>query len=393
MNCNIIRGENRIGGTIIEIEQDATRVLLDCGALLPEPGREPEPDPFDMASLGRPDAIFLSHHHGDHTGLIDRLPEGVPVYASAGTAAVLRAVGEFIRKPARPVEIMRPGEPVRVGALAVTAIPVEHSAADAMMLFVEGGGERILYTGDYRRVPETLGAYLTTPIGLLITEGTLATRPAQRYPDEAAVQSALEDVLRSTKGRVFVLQSAANLPRVHAVLKAVKAACPERVVMQDVFMKYLLGALGKGNLVSPFAFTPFWMDENSAAPDALAYFNELRRRREATGKDSFLKQRDAVVFIRASMLCMLRRLEKDGLDFSKDALVFSMWRGYEQEPKCARLLEFFAERGIEPLYIHTSGHADMGEIERLMRAVRAKKCICVHSEDPEAVLRLTEELS
>lgn len=377
---NIIRGVGQIGGNIIGIAESDTRILLDCGALLPEVGAEPQPDPFDINTLGMPDAVFLSHHHGDHTGLIDRLPKDIPVYASMGTIAVLNAVGDFVGKPGRPLTPFHAGSPVKIGALTVTPIPVEHSAHDSMMLLVEGSGQRLLYTGDYKSVPKALESHLDQPIDVLITEGTMLTRGVQAYPDEAAVQRSLEDVLRGTQGRVFVLQSTANIARIRSVLAARDAVCPVRPIMQDIFMKYLLNAIGEEELVNKYAYLSFHMDEHRTAPGAMSYFKELNEKCEVTGYKPFYELPDAIVFIRPSMLPMLQKLRSSGICFQNSALIFSMWKGYINDPKCAALLSFFADEGVEPQFIHSSGHAEADKIKRLVELVHGKDTILVHSE-------------
>ena len=324
-----------------------------------------------------PDAVFLSHHHGDHTGLIDRLPKDIPVYASMGTIAVLNAVGDFVGKPGRPLTPFHAGSPVKIGALTVTPIPVEHSAHDSMMLLVEGSGQRLLYTGDYKSVPKALESHLDQPIDVLITEGTMLTRGAQHYPDESAVQRALEEVLRGTKGYVFVLQSSANIARVRSVLAARDSVCPNRSVMQDVFMKYLLSAIGEGELVNKYAYLPYYIDEYRSAPGAMNYFKELNKKREVTGHKPFHELLDAIVFIRPSMLTMLHKLRSSGVCFHDSALVFSMWKGYVNDPKCAALLSFFAAEGVEPQFIHSGGHAEADKIKRLVELVHGKDTILV----------------
>ena len=68
MNITIHRGENQIGGNIIEISTDTTRILLDVGRELDEEEvRLPDIDGlFDDPAF---DAVFISHYHGDHIGL------------------------------------------------------------------------------------------------------------------------------------------------------------------------------------------------------------------------------------------------------------------------------------------------------------------------------------
>ena len=74
MQFEILRGKEQIGGNIIKVTEGETSILLDCGALLPEIGQPKREDNYDMDRIGHVDAVFLSRHHGDHGGLIDRMP-------------------------------------------------------------------------------------------------------------------------------------------------------------------------------------------------------------------------------------------------------------------------------------------------------------------------------
>lgn len=69
MRIHIHRGQNQIGGNIIEISTDTTKILLDVGLELNDGENQPLPSVeglFDSAGF---DAIFISHYHGDHIGL------------------------------------------------------------------------------------------------------------------------------------------------------------------------------------------------------------------------------------------------------------------------------------------------------------------------------------
>ena len=390
MQIDILRGKEHIGGNIIKVTEGDTSVLLDCGSLLPEVGQTAIKDDFDVARIGRVDAVFLSHHHGDHSGLLDKLPPEVSLYAAAETIVFMNQLDCYLGRPprtaGRSVLCLSDNQPVKVGSLRVTPVAVEHSAEGAAMFIVQGGGKAVLYTGDFKSVPDVS----IEGIDLMITEGTMLTRGAQEYPDEAAVERALKEVMLTTKGRVFVLQSSANLPRVRAVVNA-RNAVPDRPLMQDVFMKYALEETGHKELAVRYAFvwTPF--SEAGMRP----YDRIARRYCAANAAESYKRIASfdkAVVFLRSSMLDMLTRLIHNGMDISKDALVYSTWRGYEKEPQMAALLELFAQHGIKPQYIHTSGHADKAHILELIRKVAPAKISCIHSESAELIAELTDEI-
>jgi ribonuclease J len=77
---------------------------------------------------------------------------GIPVYASRGTLAILEVNRIFLGESAQPADL-RPlpdDEPLRIGSLTVTGIPVDHSAFDSRALLVEADGQKLVYSGDLR---------------------------------------------------------------------------------------------------------------------------------------------------------------------------------------------------------------------------------------------------
>ena len=80
MKITVHRGINQIGGNVIEISTDKTKILLDAGLEL-NPIEETEviktedvvENGFDFDKLLRENdfsAIFISHYHADDVGLL-----------------------------------------------------------------------------------------------------------------------------------------------------------------------------------------------------------------------------------------------------------------------------------------------------------------------------------
>ena len=71
MKITIHRGQNQIGGSIIEIASDTTKIILDAGSELDE--EIPVAPDVEGLFFGKAayDAVFISHYHGDHLGLCD----------------------------------------------------------------------------------------------------------------------------------------------------------------------------------------------------------------------------------------------------------------------------------------------------------------------------------
>lgn len=81
MKVTVHRGQNEIGGSIIEIASEKARIIFDVGIELDE-GDEHTVPQIDGLFCGEKkyDAVIISHNHADHVGLVDDLIEGIPVY-------------------------------------------------------------------------------------------------------------------------------------------------------------------------------------------------------------------------------------------------------------------------------------------------------------------------
>ncbi len=62
--------------------------------------------------------------------------------------------------------------------------------------------------------------------------------------------------------------------------------------------------------------------------------------------------------------------------------VWSLWPGYLQRPGETRLLRFLTQHDIPMVQSHASGHAYLPDLQRLTRAVAARRVVPIHSFAP-----------
>jgi phosphoribosyl 1,2-cyclic phosphodiesterase len=119
------------GHSAFTIESDGFRLLCDFGE-----------NRRGMLPKIRPDAIFVSHAHPDHSW---GLEEGTtaPVYASEITHAIIE------KFPIQNRVVLEPGKRVRVGPIRLTAFPVVHSMrCPCIAARLEVAGRVLVYSGD-----------------------------------------------------------------------------------------------------------------------------------------------------------------------------------------------------------------------------------------------------
>jgi phosphoribosyl 1,2-cyclic phosphodiesterase len=122
-------------GNATLVEGGGTRILLDAGLGARELAERLESAGVDPAALA---LVLLSHEHGDHARGASafsrrwgvRLAGSRGTYAAAGLGAIEIA----------GYDVLTPGSARRVGALAVTAVPVPHDAAAPVAFVVSFDG-------------------------------------------------------------------------------------------------------------------------------------------------------------------------------------------------------------------------------------------------------------
>jgi ribonuclease J len=65
------------------------------------------------------------------------------------------------------------------------------------------------------------------------------------------------------------------------------------------------------------------------------------------------------------------------------AVVWSLWPGYLDQPSGRRLTELLQEADVPLVHHHTSGHAHIEDLERLVEAFSPARVVPIHSEATE----------
>ncbi|MGH7919802.1 MAG: MBL fold metallo-hydrolase [Candidatus Dormibacteraceae bacterium] len=233
--------------------------------VVPRPGHELH----DLRALGmapaldgiyerwdRRTAVFITHLHLDHTGLVRFLAPEVPLHypaemgplrdaAVAGGEATWRAPGAE-----RP---LRDRERVEWGAITVEPVAVDHDVPGATGYLITTPDLRLAYTGDHRwhgLHPERTRSFAEAASGceVLIQEAVgLSTLPADPDPTadpdpapaplaEADVSAGFERVLRETRGLVVLNAYPMNRERV-AGFAAACARAGRKLVLEEGFAR------------------------------------------------------------------------------------------------------------------------------------------------------------
>jgi ribonuclease J len=169
---------------------------------------------------------------------------------------------------------------------------------------------------------------------------------------------------------IFVLASATDIER----LASIKNASIEAKKPMYVFSKFLVSMMKLFTKYESesshglFNFTP-----------RLFKLNYLNR----------LKNRGFVLITGTSQISRIAELLKE-LPADETLLVYSTWDGYYKIPEqvlASPKHKLFRELFSNVVDIHTSGHADIATIKKVIEIVKPKEIICIHKE-VNAELRL-----
>ena len=276
-------GVGVIGSTKVLVEQDGWRVLLDMGDDIPgreglvrpllryTPGTElrtrlrlDEAPPIDRlyraeavegtglegGADGRT-ALFLTHAHLDHVGLLGWVDPAMPAYAAEETVRMLDAlesVGQGLQGGRANVQPLPAGEPLEFGPFTIERHPVDHDIPGASGYLVHTEDGVVAYPGDLRlhgRHPELTEAFAQRARGAaaLVMEGTsLSADPRLVLRTERDVEAAFGDAVARTPGLVLVALYPRDIERVSAF--AAVAASHGRTILWPPAMAAFLRAYG-----------------------------------------------------------------------------------------------------------------------------------------------------
>lgn len=385
MNLKVIKGAHQIGGSITTIETASTKIVIDFGEDLCSASNTAENERKLVSEIDDAGAVFITHSHQDHIGLVNRIPKDIPVYMEEMSRRILEVGSDFhINEPLkRPVNTFhltkeKPTQPIEVGDMTITPYIVDHSSYNSCMFLIEAEGKRILHTGDYRNHGRKGKLFLPTlksigHIDCLITEGTTLSRKDQNiYKTEQELELIAKNLF-AKYDQVFVLSSSTNLDRIVTFYKA----RGDKKVVFDTFTQAVTTAVNfKITSKSPdvFVWHPIAYRKNKTREFQETYMNN-------TYDYKFLP--NYIMFIKQSMLPDLYKLKKENM-MKKACLVYSMWNGYiEKEPKLASMIEKAKKMGLDFYELHTSGHADTKAMKQMDEYLKPDKTIIIHTENED----------
>ncbi|MCX5814429.1 MAG: MBL fold metallo-hydrolase [Proteobacteria bacterium] len=419
MKLKIHRGTHEIGGSCVEVKDSDTRIVIDIG--MPLVTREKEK--FDMKAykeLSGPelvekqilpdikglyewdtgnkpiDGLLISHSHADHYGFMDYIRDDIRCFLSEGTQRIIELNKSFFNrgKQIKNPIILQSGKPTHIKSLTVTPYLMDHSAFDAQAFLIESKDRKIIYSGDFRehgRKEKAFEWFLeNVPRGVdaLLLEGTMVGQVDRNSKTEEELEVELTNLIKKSNKMTIVFQSSQNIDRIVTCFKAAWKA--KRLFVIDLYTAHVLHTL-KNTTRSPRIPYPSQKDFPTLKVffpkrlcDLLARTNKkelmyaFKDFKIDRGQISENPQK-VVMLVRPSMLGDLKQLQ--GIHGA--SAIYSQWQGYLDETPMKRMMDFLKSQDVDIIHLHTSGHAGMRTLKKVIDVVKPKTIIPIHTFYPE----------
>jgi ribonuclease J len=412
MHFKIHRGSHEIGGSCVEIWTEKTRILVDFGMpLVHRDGSEFDFNKFkslptaelikssilpDIKGLYTDDTniidgVLISHPHQDHYGLYNFINPAVKCYLGKATHKIIEISNVFT-----PQNITIPNpiyfekeKPFQIGDITIIPYWMDHSGFDSYSFLIEAEGKKIFYSGDFRSHGRKLKAFwwfthnAPQNVDYLLLEGTSLGRDDKPYKNETDIENDLVDLFKLPGKSNLIYTSGQNIDRIVSIYRA--CIRTDKTLIVDIYVATILKTL------SEFAQIPYPSDDFKNMKVIFPYY--LSKRLADDGKKEILYQftnfkitkeeistqpDKYVMIVRPSMQKDLEHIQ--GIDGGN--MIYSMWEGYLKKSATKKFMEYFENRNFSRHNIHTSGHADIDTLKKMVDAVKPKNIVPIHTFHP-----------
>ena len=324
--------------------------------------------------------LVITHGHLDHIGGIPFILERIgnpPIYTQYLTSLlILKRQDEFPSMAPVNMQIVKEGETFTVGKLRIRSFPVTHSIPDAMGLAIETKHGDVVVTGDIKVVTDdnnnivieekTVWEELGTHNNIaLLCDSTNVDRPGFSVA-EAKVYKTLDEIIRTTNGRLIIGTFASQFDRLVSVIRSCEAM-NKKVVLEGRSIKNNIDIAIMAKLVEvkPDTFISANDIQNYPADKIVVLstgaqgeeFAALMRMATGKHKQIVLTERDTIV-LSSSII--------PGNEIAVQKLKDNIYR------QNVRVMNF------QGSHVHASGHGNAGELVWVHKAVKPRFLIPVH---------------
>ncbi len=427
-------GINEIGGNKILLEDQGARVFFDfgmsfadeakffCGYLMPR-NVNGAGDYLEFNLLPRLgglyakhmirnteieyeqpkfDAVFLSHPHMDHIGHLPFIDENIRVHCGECTKTIIEAIQESGRIDLGKHEFQpfRTGKRVKVGALTVEPVHVDHSIPGAYGFIIHTSEGSIVYSGDYRLhgpmshmtkkfAEKAAQADPTT----MICEGTrVCPEEEQVIHSESRVKAESNRIVANASSKLIVVAFyGRDIDRFKTFYGIAKEN--DRKFVIPIKLAHFLCMLKS----DPVLRIPDVVED-----DNILFYKKRKKTGEYAESDYFVWERPFLAkavgydYVHKNQSKLLFNLDLMSFTELIDVrpckgghFIHSMSEPFSEEDISLDVMSNWLRHfGLEFHQVHASGHCPPQDLAQIINRVKPKKLIPVHTEHPELFKKL-----
>jgi ribonuclease J len=380
-------GFGQIGANCLSIEIDNRILVVDCGIIFPsEPknGVEIKHPPFDYLADKKEDiaAIVITHGHEDHIGALPFLLSqlDIKVFTDRYTSKIITSrLEEYNIDKKHLINIIEPEQSIDAGGFEITPFYIPHSINGNFAFFASRNGLRFFHSSDFKlnilqnksdddpiKKIENF-ALQNAPVNLMITDSTGALEE-QPSGSESQVKNAIDSIVKSSNGRVFVVLFSSNVERINNLGGiARKYGCKLVLSGKSVITNYYRAVEYK----ICDSYDDVLISENDVSKYPLEKMLFLISGTQGEKRSSLGR----LAFENHSKISI----------HTGDKVIFSSRFIPGNELNITRAVNALLEQGAEVLHtknteskIHVSGHGSINEIETLIKIIRPENVLPAH---------------
>lgn len=386
VKIGFLGGLNEVGKNMTLYEYEDDIILVDCGMSFPDPdmlGVDLVIPDFSYVekNIDKIKGIFITHGHEDHIGGLPYLLKtaNIPVYATKLTIGLISGkLKEHNLLSSAKLNVINPGDKIKLGKFTVEPIHVNHSIPDAVAYAIKTKAGTIVQTGDFKidNTPidgEVINLNRFAQIGdegvlCMLSDSTNAERPGYTE-SERKVGESFENLFRKAGDRrIIVATFASNIHRVQQIIDVAKSlgrkvALSGRSLENVVAISSELGYLNvpEGVLISIDMIKNY-------TPDQLVLITTGSQGEPMSALSRMSMSEHRKVMITPNDYVIISAQPIPGNEKTVSKVI-------------NELMGLGAEVVYEKMYdVHVSGHACQEELKLLMGLIKPKYFIPVHGE-------------